>query len=344
MSESKTVVVASRKAYRADARVEALLYSAGIPERYFRSLSDALRNFSLQYINFGLEAFARLAQSPHISFDDSLGLIPTLVQVAGEYRATLVKQDDVLAGIANTYLTTKRRSQSHDEEQVDRIYSTASRRIASPRHSWRKHEREAKRNRRLQEEGYQLIPIGDNRLLLRVIDRREFDGKERDLNEREPLTPRLMHTNEILERVFGLTDESDKRGYLRSFNGDALYGADVVRAAYHLARFFGLKVNGDRTTDEMRTTVTAIAYTVGKYGVTNTDALLDAVGLRNVWLFKDFSPLSIGGKTSLVPTAELENIVIRLGTLPLKSPIGHSLMSDSGYSVGQIRGFPVYIN
>ena len=164
------------------------------------------------------------------------------------------------------------------------------------------------------------------------------DGLQRN-DYRKTIEPR--GTNEILEYL-GFTGESEKRDYLRSFNGNVHHGADVIRTAYHLARFFGLRVGSDIPVEVARETVQKIAYAVDKYGTQATDLFLSAVGINNARIFRDFLPLNIGGKTSLVPGKELDSIVIEVGESPLKSPIGPTLMSKLGYSTTNFSGFPIY--
>ena len=164
------------------------------------------------------------------------------------------------------------------------------------------------------------------------------DGIQRN-GYHKPIEPR--GTNEILE-FLGYITETEKKGYLRGFNGNTLYGADVIRAAYHLARFFGIRINNHIPVEVTRETIKEIAYAVDKYGTQTTDLFLSAVGITNARIFRDFLPLNIGGKTSLVPGKELDRIVVELGESPLKSPVGPTLMSQLGYSATKIDGFKVY--
>lgn len=201
-------------------------------------------------------------------------------------------------------------------------------------HGWRRNYRTA----RLALEGRKGVERATERTPIpRFVIHEKKPIKEKNVDRNF----RPIGTNEILEYL-GITTEFEKREYLRSFDGDPHYGADVIRAAYHLARFFGLRVNGDRATDEAKKMIIGIAYAVDRYSVPSTDSLLSAVGLGNLNLFKDFLPLNIRGKTSLVPADELGSIVFRIGQIPLKSVRGQLLMDSIGYRLRFVEGIRVY--
>lgn len=154
------------------------------------------------------------------------------------------------------------------------------------------------------------------------------------------LPTKAQHTNQILE-FLGYTTEEEKRTYLRSFNGSAHHGADVLRAAYTIAQAFGLRDNLKNPNEQSKDIIKALAYHLEKNGLFKTPVLVNAVGIDNMPAFKDYMAVNIGGRMSFVPSGELEGIVIGCDK-KLGSEMGHTLMAQMGYKRAEVSGNPVY--
>jgi len=328
--------------YRTDARIEAILYNAEIPERYFGDLLPVLREVPKAHINFALESLGRLTQSPQISLDDSLGLIPPLIDAAQEYRSTLVKQDDVLTKIAKDYLAQKYKPTGSEKESRADVEKQRKGKIGhvNDSHSWRRHEKEAARDRRLRTgNGYRLLALGDDRLLLRAIDsrlpRRKYDDRDRSLGS----AARLEHTNEILE-YFRINDGSERSGFLKGFNGNHHHGAVVVRDTYSVGADFVFGAVGVAKDAEIKL-FKALAQYVNQYGAQRARALLELVGPERFDQFTGFVASRvgsqiclIGGRGNLHTAGDLESIA--------KMWTGPELMAQRGYTPKDLQGFVAY--
>lgn len=211
-------------------------------------------------------------------------------------------------------------------------------------HAWRKHEREAKRSRRvIDDTTYKIIPIGDRRLLLRFIDGRLKGSDVQYKDEDRPviMPRRLKHTNEILN-YFGFREDGMVNAFLRGFNGDYQHGADVVRVAYRLADSYGLKGDYDGTSSETKEAFMMLSKLVHMHGVERVDSLLTAVGITKVAQFQNYLPLNITGNVALVPATDLDSIVLNHGQIPLKSSRGQLLLKGDGYQLRFSEGIQVY--
>jgi len=175
------------------------------------------------------------------------------------------------------------------------------------RHEWRRDENSAQKGREWKDDKKPVRPIYQSDDILTDPTRDESTEGE------------YWGTNRILD-YFGFLEGGERNDFLKGFSGDHHYGANIVRTAFHLAKANGLVDNSSGIFRKRKEIFRSIANSI----------------------HRDYSPLLIGYTESLVPTKDLDRIVFEKGTLPLKSQIGPSLMSDLGYEAVhvQIEGVP----
>lgn len=149
----------------------------------------------------------------------------------------------------------------------------------------------------------------------------------------------LPSVNTILD-YFGFPDGSPRNSFLKSFNDDTHYGAEIVRAAYQLAAFFGMKGKYDETPEQIRQNFVAIAKQIYQKGTPFTDTLLELAGYENIAQVVNHVPMKIGRKMALVPRSEVSRMEEILSRVPKNR---HGLPSTlSRYDLQKMNDTMVY--
>lgn len=201
------------------------------------------------------------------------------------------------------------------------------------KHLWRRNERRA-------------IPRwrddGDKKPI-ELTSLSNFIGQHDIIESYQSRLNRIQHTNEILD-YFGFRDGEERASLLKSFNGEYHYGANIVRTAYHIASFYGLKGNNFETAQQTKDIFAAIANSIHKNGTPNTNLLINSFGLISlpVITLRDYSPLELDEKVHLVPRGDLESITTRLASASLPTTTKPKL-EHLGYVLREISGLPFYV-
>lgn len=87
-----------------DARIEAALYRAEVPEKYFRALVPQLRDVERVTLATALFLYERLDVDPRLDAKSRVNLIPQLVEAAKLHGAKVFLNDSHVEGIVQTYL------------------------------------------------------------------------------------------------------------------------------------------------------------------------------------------------------------------------------------------------
>jgi len=170
-----------------------------------------------------------------------------------------------------------------------------------------------------------------------------FDGEQR---KKSGNIPQLHHTNDILE-YFGFSDGLERASFLKSFNQDYRHGADVAKAAYHVAARAGLTGNYADTPPENKTKYMEIAGLAHRNGEETASFVINRLGLEKaakVFLrIEGYSVVNLGNTESLVPRGHIDFINEKLGIIGVNSSNAQSLMNKLGYEQRIIESIPVYI-
>ncbi len=168
-----------------------------------------------------------------------------------------------------------------------------------------------------------------------------LDVEPRDRYESKvPIKNGRLGTNQILD-YFGFAEGAERNDFLRSFNGNPFYGAEIIRVpAYHLARFYGIHtdkvVEGLGIPPQHRKNIfKALALAVHMYGTTLTDSVVETVGLNKLpEVVENYTPLRVYRKElDLVPTRDLGQIVSALNSPAFKGMSHKDIMRELGYGV-----------
>jgi len=149
-------------------------------------------------------------------------------------------------------------------------------------------------------------------------------------------------TNDLLDHL-GFAEGKPRNDFLRGFTGDAYDGVDIVRAAFKLVKPYGLVYNYQKTHQQRKDIFSSISHLIHNHGTPFTGYLVDGLGLERIPELMDYSLLQIGKNMSLVPTSDLENMVLDKGIVAflLRSRIGPFLMTHLlNYKAIEFEGTP----
>ena len=155
-------------------------------------------------------------------------------------------------------------------------------------------------------------------------------------------------TNQILEEILGVKDGSARTRFLiwvASGKNDDNYGycvkgADIVRAAFHLAQYYGLRDNYSETPQKMKGIFMAIIRSVSEGSVQLTDSLIRSFGLEKMpdlmRRYEPFRELDV-----LVQKGSVYAIASAKKIPELKNMQTPALLHTLGYELLRMGGTPV---
>ncbi len=155
-----------------------------------------------------------------------------------------------------------------------------------------------------------------------------------------PTTNGYLGTNQILD-YFGFDGGHERNAFLRSFNGDYFYGAEIIRGpAFHMARFYGLHTNegvvGLKLSQQDRKNILiALAQSVHQFGLHLTDRVVEAFGLDKLAdVVGNYSPFRVfKGELELVPTSDFGRLREAFEHFRYEGIGGKEIMRSLGYAV-----------
>lgn len=156
-------------------------------------------------------------------------------------------------------------------------------------------------------------------------------------------------TNQILEQILGLTDDPSRTRFLmKLMDGNCtddryekcIEGAHFVRAAFHLAEFYGLMETYSGNPQKRANIFRAVLDSVRKGSVPLTDSLIEHFGLKEMpglmgrnQPFREFD--------ALVPNGHVYTIASAMEMSGLRHLRGQDLMMELGYKAIHHAGTPV---
>lgn len=156
-----------------------------------------------------------------------------------------------------------------------------------------------------------------------------------------------QHTNEILD-YFGFRDGFTRAKILSDLNGNYQYGAEIIRATYHVVKYFGLEGSYENTSSQTQNIFLAVAKLIHQNDVQTASLIINGLGFEHipeiVGSIKDYTILQIGSEMSLVSRRHLERIIKKRDTFMLSSPRGPLLMHELGYEPLDLNGVVMYVH
>lgn len=155
-------------------------------------------------------------------------------------------------------------------------------------------------------------------------------------------------TNQILENILRLSENSKRTDFLRKFNGNCLCGADIVRAAFQVADFYGLTVNYSETPqgkEILKAVIDSIYRGCNQLTDLNrsiqlTDLLIEGFGLERMpELMRKYQPFR--KMNSLVPKGDVYTIATAMQLPEFRRLKGPALMHELDYQFVEVNRIPV---
>ena len=162
------------------------------------------------------------------------------------------------------------------------------------------------------------------------------------------ITKKQWGTNRILEQILGLSDGSSRTRFLMELKdgkcddnySKCFEGAEIVRAALHLAQFYGLVENYSGNPQRRAKIFRTILDSVNKGSIQLTDALIDHFSLKEMpGLMSRYQPFR--KFDVLVPKKDVYTIASAMETPRLRQLGGPALMSELGYKAIYHAGTPI---
>ena len=164
----------------------------------------------------------------------------------------------------------------------------------------------------------------------------------------EPPRSKPFSTNEVLEYLLGIPEGQRRNNFLRRFDGNCLCGADIIRAAFQVADFYGLTANYSETPQKkeiLKAVIDSIyrgcrQITDLNRSVQLTDLLIESFGLEKMpELMRKYHPFR--KINSLVPKGDVYTIATAMQLPEFRSLKGPALMCELDYQFIEVDRIPV---
>lgn len=134
---------------------------------------------------------------------------------------------------------------------------------------------------------------------------------------------------------------------LRKYDGNPLTGLEIFRQAYYLGRFYGLIGTFEKTPNDSRRNLIALANYIHQHGMQEADSFVEAASINAIRYLTDHKQIQIGDKMGWVPSRDIDAMVKEIGTEALRHPTAAplmiaSLMRKRGYSERVVDGVTIY--
>lgn len=155
-----------------------------------------------------------------------------------------------------------------------------------------------------------------------------------------PATNGHLGTNQILD-YFSFDGGRERNAFLRSFNGDYFYGAEIIRGpAFHMAMFYGIHTNEGvvrlkLSPQDRKNIFIALAQSVHQFGLHLTDRVVEAFGLDKLAdIVDNYSPFRVFKRElELVPISDLDRLREAFEHFRYEGIGGKEIMRILGYAV-----------